>query len=381
MKKIRGCIRSSSLYGESAYRLLQRDFDFEIVAFMEEINYLKKDELFGIPVLSQYVIAEKYRTGEIDKIIVPGNLRVSTLKNIEKELKSLKIAKEDIIILPNEYLMEEYELSEAQKKQIFDNHEFNYMEYLEFHVADHCNQKCENCTHFSQYVKTSVFPEIKDVENDFKKLKTFVDNIDRIHILGGESLLNPELGEYIKLVKRIYPYTKLSCVTNGILIKKMSSELMATIHEYNVELKLSSYKPLWKGMDDIIGILKSNGIRYRVTPPIDKFFKVIDLNTKIKFPYASLVGVPPCYCKNIYKGKMAVCPTVCYSEYYDEYFHTTQLSEKAKGGKIVLDEVHSFSELRDALEKPCELCDYCLIYRAGNDGNLQEDWKRFEEAL
>jgi organic radical activating enzyme len=348
---------------------------------MEEINYLKKDELFGIPVLSQYVIAEKYRTGEIDKIIVPGNLWVPTLKNIEKELESLKIEKGDIIILPNEYLMEEYELSEAQKNQIFENHEFNYMEYLEFHVADHCNQKCENCTHFSQYVKTCVFPDIKEVENDFKKLKLLVDNIARIHILGGESLLNPELGEYIKLVKKIYPYTKLTCVTNGLLIKKMSSELMATMNEYDVELEISSYKPLWKGMDSIIDFLKSNGIRYRVSPPIAKFFKVIDLNTKIKFPYASLVGVLPCICKNMYRGKMAVCPMVCYSEYYDEYFHTTQLSEKAKGGRISLDEVHSFSELRAALEKPCELCDYCVIYRARNDSDLQEDWKRCEEAL
>ena len=373
--KLKVCIRSSSSFGIKAYELIRKNFDFEIIAFMEDANFLSKSEAKDIPVQSQYTILKRYKNKEVDKIIIPGNLNVYTLMTIERELKGFGVWEEDIIIIPAYLLSGENRiLAQHEKQEIMNHHEFNYLKYLEFHVADHCNLKCDNCCHFSNLVKEPVFPKLSNVRKDFERVRELVDNIQTIRILGGESLLNPELHEYIEMVKEIFPCSKVSVVTNGILLRKMTDDLVECILKNDVLIDISSYPPLWETLDKNLNFLQERGIRYHVSEPVISFDKVMNFEEKIAYPYKVLLDMNPCMCKNLYNGKMAICATACYSGFYDQHYNTNKMEALCQKGIIDIYKVQSFRELQTLLDRPCELCDYCTIYRANGDFELQEKW-------
>ncbi len=374
------CIRSASEKGKKACEIIEKNFNYETVCYMEEINYISGNKVGEIPIFSQYKVLEMYKDNIIDKIIVPGNLNVYTLLNIQRELHSLDISRDDIIIIPTE-IMERTNiyLSEDEREQLIKHHEFNYMKYLEFHVADHCNLNCDNCTHFSSFVKKESFAEYQEVRNDFIRLKELVDNINTIRILGGECLLNPDLDKYIIMVKEIYPYTNLCIVTNGLLLRTMSDDLINTIRKYNVKIDISSYRPLWSKMDEICDFLHENKLSFRVTEPMSNFYKIADFEHRLKFPYKTLTELPTCKCKNLRKGKIAICPIVCYSEFYDKYYRTNKMKKNCTKGFVDIYKIKDFSDLNEKINSPCELCDFCLTYRAPEDTDLQEKWKQLKE--
>ena len=82
-------------------------------------------------------------------------------------------------------------------------------------------------------------------DEDFKKyvlrLKQIIHHIDVFQFLGGEPLLQDDIGECIKFLHCVYPITKIVIYTNGLLIKSMSDELLQIIKDYNVEIIMSKF--------------------------------------------------------------------------------------------------------------------------------------------
>lgn len=75
------------------------------------------------------------------------------------------------------------------------------MLYLETHVADMCNLKCRGCMHFSNIAIHPNYPDLQKFERDFRRLSELFSNIFIIRLMGGEPLLNPGLGEYIRIAR------------------------------------------------------------------------------------------------------------------------------------------------------------------------------------
>lgn len=370
-------IRNSGVYGKRAYEIIRDNFNADIICFMEDINYIQEDSVCGVPVYTQYKVKKMYEEHIVDTIVVAGNMNVPVLNDIKKELHGFGINSGDIIVIPVDVMLQGGLLDDIHKKQLLEHHQFNYLEYLEFHVTDRCNLNCNNCTHFSSYVEDkNTIENFESVKNDFIRLKQLVDNIQTIRILGGESLLNPELDKYIKMVKQIYPKTNLSIVTNGLLIRQMSEELKECIRSNDVTIAISSYKPMWSKMDEIQEYLSSNNLKFFITQPFSHFYKVVDFENRMLFPYASLRNLPNCMCNNLYRGSLAICPVVCFAGYYDKHYNTNKMQELCKDGVFSIYELNTFDELDERLNKPCGLCDYCTVYRAEQDEKLQEEWRQ-----
>ena len=126
-----------------------------------------------------------------------------------------------------------------------------YLPYLEYHVADHCNLNCRGCEHYSGLVKKPHFTDLKKFTKDFERLHEFIDDLGMIRILGGEPLLNPDINEYIKLSRRLYPQTIIHIVTNAILLPKMPEKFFETLREYHAAISISFYPPLESKMPAI----------------------------------------------------------------------------------------------------------------------------------
>lgn len=164
------------------------------------------------------------------------------------------IVKEDIDdidenILSNQYI-HKYNL---QNKPV--------LRYIETHITDVCNMKCNGCTHFS-----NICDEDKTNFEKFKKdISLLAKNFDVtiIRLMGGEPLLKKNLNEYIDYTREKYPYSTIFIVTNGMLITKMSDATIKSIKKNNIIINISLYEPTLKIISNIERFLSENNIRHR----------------------------------------------------------------------------------------------------------------------
>lgn len=109
---------------------------------------------------------------------------------------------------------------------------------VDIHVINSCNLRCEGCNHLSNFGYGGVFSKKELIEwiRPWKERLFF----NRISLLGGEPLLNPELRDICIAYRELFPdnETKLRVISNGLLIKQRPW-LKELIQEYGVHIQLS----------------------------------------------------------------------------------------------------------------------------------------------
>ena len=89
------------------------------------------------------------------------------------------------------------------------------MQYFLYEIVHHCNLNCKGCDHCAPIAEEE-FVNLKQFENDLKKIKKTFNSINAFSIMGGEPLLHPQLIEIIKISRKILKKTVILIYTNGI---------------------------------------------------------------------------------------------------------------------------------------------------------------------
>lgn len=247
-------------------------------------------------------------------------------------------------------------LSEYTERQEFDT--------IEFHVTDQCNLNCRHCSMFSGLVKENTLPDVRQYENDLKRLRSAFRSLKRVKLLGGEPLLNPELQQYIEITRSIYPYTQILLITNGLLITAMNHDLIHCIVTNNVEIVVSYYMPLNPIIDDIHQFLSINHIRHRVTPIITQFYKMYDLSGSQNADENFAVCGCKEGCTTLREGKLMPCFVPSVFHIAADEFH---LEAENDNYIDLYREDLSRSLIRDTMKKKMNICKYCLVRGIATD--------------
>lgn len=230
-----------------------------------------------------------------------------------------------------------------------------YLPYLEYHVADHCNLNCKYCTHYSPLVSEEVFANPEALKADLLELKKYIKDIGIIRILGGEPLLNPALSIFIEITRQIYPGTVITVVTNGLLLDKMSEELMEAMRINKAFFSISYYPPLEHKISEIKQFLVEHKIPFALSEKIESFNKTqsMEINPDPDFFYHCFQA--SCTC--IHQGKLAPCYAPFTTKYFnDAYDQKLPLNE----GIEIYDDDLSLAEIKMRLLVPMERCKYCI---------------------
>ena len=99
-----------------------------------------------------------------------------------------------------------------------------FLNYLEINLVDNCNLNCKGCAHFSNICDKN-YVEVKKFEQDLKKI-TEIFNLYNFRLLGGEPLLHPNLKEILEIARYYLPSSRIVIVTNGLLLDKLSPEIL-----------------------------------------------------------------------------------------------------------------------------------------------------------
>ncbi|MCL2819402.1 MAG: radical SAM protein [Oscillospiraceae bacterium] len=250
--------------------------------------------------------------------------------------------------------------------------------YVELCVAEHCNLNCKGCVFFSNIVDGSVFYDLDQYKADMTRLRGLFGNIRNITLLGGEPLLNDKLPEFIGESRRIFPKAKIRVVTNGLLCKKMSDELINAFKENDALLHITLYKPLFDNIEDIKDILTASGVNFLVGTPATRFMKTFNENgnSDVKKAFDRCLRKR---CSYLSDGTISVCSFPVLVKWFDRQFGMT-VSQSLTGNSInIYDENLDGFKLKKKLLKPISACKYCsepewFDWEQGNNEPKIEDY-------
>lgn len=234
-----------------------------------------------------------------------------------------------------------------------------YLSYLEFHVADHCNLNCKYCTHYSPLVPQPVYTEYEGFAADLRQLKKYIADIGVIRILGGEPLLNPELGRFVELARQLYPASIVTVVTNGLLIERMDPSLIEIMRRNMAFFHISFYPPLQDRVQEIRKFLYERQIPYTITPMITEFNRTQTLTPQSDEDFFYRCFQASCTC--LHGGKVAPCYAPFTTKYFNEAFGQELPAEE---GIDLYDDELTAAVLKAELLIPMRRCQYCVAGEA-----------------
>ncbi len=190
------------------------------------------------------------------------------------------------------------------------------IEHLDYHLTEHCNLNCQCCSTFSPLAKEK-FADPDQFARDLTRLYELIgDRLEQLHLLGGEPLLHPQLEQFARISREIFPEARIDFTTNGLLIHSMSESFWQTLRQYNVAIKYTKY-PINQDYAEIVDYVRGKGVRIFSAggeKPISQFRR-IPLNAKGTCnTYLSYIQCPYTDCAQLRDGKLYRCPASAYSD-------------------------------------------------------------------
>ena len=327
------------IYGAGVYgkNIFEKWHNYDDVIFLGYYDRGKSGEILGLPVTEIEegdrnipVLISLYNT--INALDVYIDLRKKGFKKI--------------------FWYKENPYTDLFVKQIIDMDKLGdaILPQVEMHISDCCNLNCKGCTHFSPLFN-KIDADFETRINDVKNLRKKITHIMGFSLLGGEPFLNPAIGEYAQEIRRILPNTRLTIVTNGILLPKVSKDILEQIKTSEFVINISEYIPTHEHIDEIIKCLDEVGVIYKIRKIDSLFNKPLDLRKK-KYDNKCISNG----CVNIYNGKISRCPTLMYVSKFNETFEQKLPTD----GIMPIEGTYEGKELLIKLREPVPLCAYCV---------------------
>lgn len=278
----------------------------------------------------------------------------------QKSNEEIKLANFENMLQKNMYLTKNFILNiiEHTLKR-------STIEHLDFHVVEHCNLNCKGCSVFSP-IANPCFANIKSFEHDMRMLYNLVgDNVQQIHLLGGEPLLHPEIEKFAKVCRSIFTKTRIDITTNGLRIFDMTDTFWNVLRENKIAIKFTQY-PIQFDYQKMIKYVEEKGIYVFSAGPKNgiKYFRRIPLNLKAVFNmYHSFIQCPYADCVQLRDGKLYHCPASAFIYLLNKKIQEMNLSKEkfhlSEGDYLELSKTRTSEEVFQFLSNAIPFCQYC----------------------
>lgn len=228
------------------------------------------------------------------------------------------------------------------------------IQYLEHHIVDHCNLNCAGCSHFS-CLADPWFENIDDFYRDFEELSKLTDQqINTIRIMGGEPLLHPNFDQFLIIARKLFPYSNIQIVTNGLLINQYKNKLKKVCNENNILLCISNYHLL-----DLSTILENFNNPIRIDEK--NYLYNISLNLNGTLNQEQCFNNCDLHINKWYyfqHGSFYRCCIAANIHIFEKYFNL-KLTDSNKEDFSISIYSHSLDEIEKFLNTPFCLCSFC----------------------
>lgn len=232
--------------------------------------------------------------------------------------------------------------------------------HIEFNVTDYCNLNCKCCSHYSP-LATEEYQSLQDLESDMRHISGIrnVELIEGVYLIGGETLLYPQLKEAMLLARKYFPKAKLSIFTNGLLIPKMDKEFWDICRNTNSVIALTRY-PVKFDYDRVEQICRDEGVEIEVFDDRgndNSFFRFpLDPEKKQNGRLAHFKCIS-FGCVTIDHGRVFPCSQAACVGHLNKKFGTDFRWEK--GDYINVKDLTDASQIKALRSRPIPFCSYC----------------------
>lgn len=255
------------------------------------------------------------------------------------------------------------------------------LDYFCVHIVEHCNLNCRFCDHFAP-LAAKEFADIKVFENDFIKLSELLHaKVREIGLMGGEPLLHPKLNDFLYVARKYFPKTKLSLVTNGILLLEKTEDFWKACRNNNITITHTKY-PIMLDFNKIKEVVKQYGVKYEYYGDTGLGLKTmcylpLDLegkqNADINFTKCSQAND----CCFLSKGRLFTCTVAPNMHHFNKFFKKNLLLTSAD--YIDIYKALNKDEIMQFLSRPIPFCRYCYIERRTFGYEWQKSRKDIKE--
>ncbi|MDE6801548.1 MAG: radical SAM protein [Muribaculaceae bacterium] len=232
---------------------------------------------------------------------------------------------------------------------------------LEFIVTDYCNLNCKGCSHYSPLAPKE-FVSREDLKRSMDHLgRTCRDKVEDVYLIGGETLLYPDLIEAMKNMRNAFPTQRISIFTNGLIVDKMSDEFWQTARDHDVTIAMTRY-PIKYDYDAAEELIRSKGVRLKVFADRtmkDTFFKLELDPDKKQNKYKSHFKCYSRGCVSVVDGYVYPCSIAACVKHLNRAKETN--FEITDRDRIRIEDIKSARQIQKLSHHPIPFCSYCVM--------------------
>ena len=228
------------------------------------------------------------------------------------------------------------------------------LDYVESEITEFCNLNCKGCADFINLVPDKKHYALEEFTKDYTRLSELFYTVKKIRLMGGGPLLNPQLGEYVKVCRKLFPAADIRIVTNGLLIPKLSPKTLQTIQKNKCKFDISNYPPTRKMFPKIKARLDAFGIEYTLGFPMNFFLKTI-LEKPALDPAPAFKNCLFTHCHMLSHGKFSPCSYAHCIGRLNSYFGLSYPETDC----VNLYSDITGEEILRRFHRPHEFCKYC----------------------
>jgi len=329
--------------------------------FSDNISLAGK-QLSGLEIVALEEILDLYRKHEIDGIVFNQKNKGLTNQNLIKYLRERKVNK---IYMAKGKIFGKPVVRFEDIEELFQVYQSQYqVGFVNICTTDYCNLNCSGCNHFCSLLNERtkelfIQYDMETFKADTEALHRLLgDEINCLWLIGGEPFLHPLIGDFIQYARMLYPEMDLRIVTNGLLLPKLSQELLKIIRDNRILIWLTPYKPTKMIKDKIHNVLDSNGIFYYFVDNDNvNFYGKLNLNGDVD-PGKSFDCCWDKYCHSLRNGKLAYCQYAFMIDKFNVYFNQS-IPLSIKNSIDLRDKNLTRESVLQYLQTPSEICGYC----------------------
>lgn len=225
--------------------------------------------------------------------------------------------------------------------------------YIETHLVDHCNLKCDKCGYFCHLIDEEFYTDVEQFNKDLNVLSKKVD-FYRIRLLGGEPLLHSSVNDFMIITRTYFPFSDIRIVTNGILLPTMNKTFWDTVRRYRIKIDLSKYPILGNKFSELLDLIDDEKAMLGNIQLSKRFYDKLNEqgNADAEKSYFSCASRKAL---NLWNQKIYTCQA-CYRYYYNRKFNKN--IPLPKGVDIYETSAKDIFKIFN-LDKPDNACKYC----------------------
>jgi MoaA/NifB/PqqE/SkfB family radical SAM enzyme len=247
-------------------------------------------------------------------------------------------------------------------------------------LVEHCNLNCKYCSHYSPLGKYGL-ASVERFEKDFERLVEIAPNkVKDVALLGGEPLLHPQLMDFLKIGRRLFPDAYIRLVTNGLLLSKQDECFWMMCGLNKIAICITNY-PIQINRKLIKLTAKQYGVVVKYDPE--------DTQRRMRKAPLDLTGgqnaherYEQCWIRKncgatIKDGKLYGCYIPVYVRQFNDFFR--QNVEVTEQDYLDLYNITDVRTMEKFLEQPYPICRYCALHMGGEDTEWSKSERKIEE--